>query len=150
MKRVVISDTSCLIILSKINKLDILKYIFAEVIITKEVESEFSEEIPDWVIVKTVENDSIEKILNLNLDKGEASSIALCLKYIDKDVLLVIDERKGRNIAKELGINIIGTIGILTKAKDLNIISDMNCVIADLEKNNFRISETLKNQLLNK
>jgi predicted nucleic acid-binding protein len=52
MKRVVISDTSCLIILSKIGLMDILKDLFGEVLISEEVRNEFGEPLPTWVFVK--------------------------------------------------------------------------------------------------
>ncbi|MCX6160927.1 MAG: hypothetical protein NTV87_06270 [Ignavibacteriae bacterium] len=46
MKKVVISDTSCLILLSKLNLLTILKSLFNEVWITEEIKNEFGEDIP--------------------------------------------------------------------------------------------------------
>ena len=119
MKRVVISDTSCLIVLSKIGCLHILQTLFGEVLITEEVRNEFGETLPDWIIVKNVESQQIEKILLLNVDEGEASAMALYLEKTE-DALLVIDERKGRIIAQDLGIKIIGTIGIFIKAKFLS------------------------------
>ena len=80
MKRIIISDTSCLIVLSKINALDILRKMFGEIWITEEVSNEFGENLPEWFTVKTAKNAHIEKILKLNLDRGEASSMALCLE----------------------------------------------------------------------
>ena len=56
-----------------------------------------------------------------NLDKGEASSIALALEI--KDSMLIIDETKGRRIAKSYNIDIIGTIGILLLADNRGLIS---------------------------
>jgi len=149
MKRVVISDTSCLIVLSKINQLDILHSLFGEVWISEDVRNEFGEDLPHWFIIKKANSIQIEKILSLNLDKGEASAIALYLEQ-KENALLVIDERKGRKIAKELGIKIIGTLGIIAKAKELGLISDLQKTMKELDKIDFRISLSIKQQMLGK
>lgn len=147
MKRIVISDTSCLIILSKIGLLEILHTLFGEVWITEEVKNEFDEQLPDWISVKKADATQITQILALNVDIGEASSMALYLEQT-QDALLVIDERKGRLIAKDLGIKIIGTLGILIKAQKSGLIPDMQEVVALLEQTDFRLSPILKQQLL--
>jgi len=148
MKRVVISDTSCLILLSKLNLITVLETLFTEVWITEEISNEFGEILPGWIKVKSANSATLERILNLNLDKGEASAIALCLEQ-SSDVLLIIDERKGRRIAKELGINLIGTIGIILRANQLGIIKNLKETIELIEEVGFRISPLLKEQLLN-
>ncbi len=61
MKRIVISDTSCLIFLSKIGCLDILQTLFGEVLITEEIVNEFGESLPEWIIVKKIKSQQIEK-----------------------------------------------------------------------------------------
>ena len=149
MKRVVISDTSCLIILSKIGCLDILQALFDEVLISEAVSLEFGEKLPTWIIVKQVASRQLEKILLLNVDEGEASAMALYLEQTE-DALLVIDERKGRLIAKELGIKIIGTIGLLINAGEKGIIEDLSEIIRRIEQTDFRLSPKLKKQLLNR
>lgn len=149
MSRIVIADTSCLIILSKINLLDILPSLFGEVWITEEVNEEFGEALPNWIIVKKADTAQITKILSLNVDEGEASAMALYLEQTE-ETLLVIDERKGRLIAKDLGIKIIGTLGILLKARQVGLIDDIQNVINLLEKTDFRLSPILKQQLLNR
>ncbi len=149
MKTIVISDTSCLIILSKIDLLNILPALFGEIWITEEVKNEFGEELPDWVIIKKAETAETTKILALNVDRGEASAMALYLEQ-SEEALLVIDERKGRLIATDLGIKIIGTLGIIFKAKEKGLIKNMQNVINRLEQTDFRLSPLLKNQMLEK
>ncbi len=149
MKRVVISDTSCLIILSKIGCLHILQSLFGEILITEEVKNEFGETLPDWIVIKKAASYEIEKILLLNVDEGEASAMALYLEQTE-DALLIIDERKGRIIAQELGIKIIGTIGILIKAEEKGLFTNLSEIIERLEQTDFRLSPKLKQQLLDK
>jgi predicted nucleic acid-binding protein len=50
MHNIIISDTSCLIIFSKIGQLEILQKVYDNVITTPEVAEEFSEDLPDWII----------------------------------------------------------------------------------------------------
>lgn len=147
MKRIVISDTSCLIVLSKIGLMNILQSLFGEVWITEEVKNEFGEALPVWIVVKKADAAQITRILTLNVDEGEASAMALYLEQTE-DALLVIDERKGRLVAKDLGIEIIGTLGIITKAKQAGLINNIQQVIDDLEQTDFRLSPLLKQQLL--
>lgn len=149
MKRVIISDTSCLIILSKIECLHILQSLFGEILITQEIKNEFGENLPDWIVVKKAGSHQIKKILLLNIDEGEASAMALYLEQTD-DALLIIDERKGRIIAQDLGIKIIGTIGILIKAEEAGIITNLSEIIEKLEQTDFRLSPKLKHQLLDR
>ncbi len=147
MKRIVISDTSCLIILSKINLTEILRLLFGEVWITEQVKNELGEQLPEWIIVKKADAVRTSKIIALNLDEGEASAMALYLEQTE-DALLVIEERKGRLIARDLGIKIIGTLGIIIKAKEAGFIKDMQEIVEILEQTDFRLSPILKRQLL--
>src|SRR5687768_14553904 len=99
MSKIIISDTSCLIALSRIDKLEILKSIFNTVITTPEVAHEFGF-LPPWIVIKEITEKSKFKEISLDLDKGEASAIVLALET--QDSTLIIDEKKGRKIAREL------------------------------------------------
>jgi len=56
MNSVVIADTSCLIALSNVDLLDVLKNLYQEITITKEVQAEFGASLPKWISVKEVKN----------------------------------------------------------------------------------------------
>ena len=56
MNKIIISYTSCLIALSNIKLLSILKDLYQEIIITQEVKDEFGENLPDWIKVLRVKN----------------------------------------------------------------------------------------------
>jgi len=78
MHNVVIADTSCFILLIKINEINLLRQTYASVYTTPEVAAESKYELPDWIIIQPVRGDrdrfhSLEK----ELDSGEASAIAL-------------------------------------------------------------------------
>lgn len=146
MHKVIVADTSCLIILHNIGLFNILHDLFGEIIITPQVREEFNENLPDWIKVIEAKDKSLMLSLSISLDKGEASSITLCMEQKD-DTLLIIDERKGRKVAMDLGIKIMGTLGIILKAKEKGKINSLIEIIAKLEKSDFRLSRQLKDLL---
>ena len=148
MDRIIISDTSCLIALSNIGMLHIIKDLYEEIIITSEVKAEFGEILPDWIIVMQVRDKLKQADIEKRLDKGEASSIALALEIPNS--VLIIDEIKGRNIAKSVNIEIIGTIGILLLASNKGLINDVISVILKLTRNGFRLSDKLVDKIIEK
>lgn len=148
MQKIIVSDTSCLILLDKIDQLNILHALFGEVIITSEVKKEFDKELPDFFKVQNPRDINYEKILQSFLDKGEASIIALALEL--GDCLVIMDELKGRREAKNLGIKITGTLGVLLLAKERNLIKELKPVLAQVEQTNFRINKSLIKRALEK
>ena len=141
MDKIIISETSCLIALTRINQLPILKSLFDEIFITEEVKDEFGTPLPDWIRTKNLINNAQKLELEKLLDSGEASAIALALEI--ENSLLIIDELKGRKIASQYNVPIIGTLGILLLAKKENLIVDLNPIIQELSACGFRISKNL-------
>lgn len=146
MKQIVIADASPLIVLQNIDRLPLLQNLFDEILITPEIKAEFGLNLPGWIKVAEVQDKTKQKLLNLNLDEGEASAIALCLEKAES--LLIIDERKGRRVAKDLGLKIIGTLGVILKAKEKGLIDSAEKILENLENANFHISENLKTTIL--
>ncbi|MEM1405880.1 MAG: DUF3368 domain-containing protein [Bacteroidota bacterium] len=146
MPEVIIADTSCLIILDKIGRSDLLKSLYGKISITKEIEKEFGLHLPDWIVIQNHDNNSSQLILEQTLDKGEASAIALALKYPNS--LVILDDLKARKIASSLNLRITGTLGIMLKAKQKGIISDLKPLIAELQKSDFYISSSIIDSLL--
>jgi predicted nucleic acid-binding protein len=75
MHSIVVADTSCFILLTKISEVDLLKNIYSSVYTTPEVASEFRNDLPEWVIVQEVKNKNVLLSLETELDNGEASAI---------------------------------------------------------------------------
>lgn len=142
MHRVIISDTSCLIILSKINELDLLKKVYKNIVTTADIALEFGENLPEWIKVLDVTDIYKQQILELQLDKGESSAIALAIETPNSTIIL--DDFKARKIAAQLGISYTGTIGIIVKAKLNGVIPSIKPFLEKIKQTNFRISAELE------
>lgn len=152
----IVSDTTPIISLIKANRLEILKTMFQEVIIPQAVYNElvcnlrFADEADivkncDFLKVVSVQNtDNIALLRETEkLDAGESEAIILSQKET-ADILLM-DEHRGRQVAKRMGINITGTIGILLQAYDEGLLSQgdiLDCMEC-IQKNRIRIGKTL-------
>lgn len=153
---IVIADTTPIIILMKLQRLDLLEKLFDTVIVPNAVyeelvsnsnyqtEAQMVVECPFLKRLEVSDRQSI-KILRevVGLDAGESEAIALAEEnHAD---LLIIDERKGRRVAKQMELKIIGTIGILLQAFDCEILSKTEILsyAENLKNSSIRISDTL-------
>ncbi len=146
MHRSIISDTSCLIILSKIQELDLLRKVYGNIITTTEIADEFGEKLPDWIEIVDVKDKLRQQILETQIDKGESSAIALALETPFST--LIIDDQKARKMASQLGLRLTGTIGVIIKAKISGKIDSIKPIISKIKETNFRISPELEIQAL--
>lgn len=146
MHRVIISDTSCLIILSKIKELDILKKVYNEIITTSEIADEFGEQLPDWIKLSEVKNKYLQDAISLTIDKGESSAIALAIETPNS--LIILDDLKARKIALKFHLNVTGTIGVIIKAKLGGHILSIKPILQKLKETNFRLSNDLEKAAL--
>ena len=76
----IISDTSCFITLSNIGELNLLRQLYKQIVTTTEIAQEFGESLPDWVEIISVSDKAKQELLEMQVDKGEASAIALALE----------------------------------------------------------------------
>jgi predicted nucleic acid-binding protein len=120
MRKIIIADTSCLIVLTNIGELQILHKMYGEVLTTLDIAIEYGDSLPDWIEIVKVKDKYKQQILELQIDKGESSAIALALETQGSTVIL--DDFKARKIANQLGISLTGTLGIIIKAKQIGII----------------------------
>lgn len=109
--KAVVSDSTSLIILQKMKKMELLSNVFEEIYITPEVMSEVSfEHLPKYIKIKEPKHRDEVLLLELTLDAGESSSIVLAK---EEGLMLIIDEKKGRKVAESYGVGVIGFLGIL-------------------------------------
>lgn len=139
---IVVSDTTPLISLLKINSIDLLEKLFGRVLIPETVFNELTadkrfmseaEQIRrrQFITVKSVQNPESANILKraTGLDQGESEAIVLT-DELNADILLM-DEAKGRAVSSQMGFKVMGTIGILMAAyeeKELTAVEVRKCV----------------------
>ncbi len=124
---IIVSDTTPLISLLKINRIDLLEKLFGRVLIPDAVFSELTvderfrleaDQIRQkkFIVVKSVANSEAASLLRraTGLDQGESEAIVLTDEW-NADLLLM-DEAKGRSVSAQMGLRIMGTIGILMAA----------------------------------
>lgn len=145
--KIIVSDTSCLILLLKIDELGILKKMSNRVFVTSVIKDELKQDLPGWIQVLDAKDKHYQSILEIDLDKGEASAIALMLEL--DDAILLIDDLKGRKLVEKLGFKFSGTLGLLLKAKQIGIIKSIKPVLDKIRLTNFRFSEKLFADILN-
>jgi predicted nucleic acid-binding protein len=147
MPKTVIGDTSCFIVLEKINELSLLNKIYREVITTPEIATEFNKPLPDWISIIETKNKLVQRELESKIDVGEASAIALGLEIPNCSIIL--DDLKARKIAASLKLDFTGTLGVIVKAKQLNLIDSVKPIIRKLREAGLRFSEEIEKDILN-
>ncbi|MBS1529085.1 MAG: DUF3368 domain-containing protein, partial [Bacteroidetes bacterium] len=94
--KIVIADTSCFVLLEKINALDVVHKLYSTVLITPEIAKEYTRPLPDWVIIQPASQSLIEEYQQY-VDQGEASAIALASE-VSCDYI-IIDDLAARKLA---------------------------------------------------
>ena len=155
---IVVSDTTPLIGLASIGRLNLLQELFDEVYIPQAVfdetvtfgraESKAKQEVSnaDWIHVVKVKDRLAVDVLLDEMDLGEVETIVLASEMNADWVLM--DEKKGRRKLAQLNIPKIGTLGILLKAKQLRLIPLLKPEIEDLQKSGFSISPLVVDEIL--
>jgi predicted nucleic acid-binding protein len=146
MPEVVISDTSCLILLKKIDELELLRVCYKNVVVTDVIATEFGEPLPQWIHVKKAEDQNVQITLQQLVDVGEASAFALALEMPLS--VLIIDDRTARRVAKSLNLKTTGTLGVLIQAKKRGLIVSVKPILAKIANTDFRITQKLVNKVL--
>lgn len=146
MHKTIIADTSCFIILNKIGELELLPKVYGQIVTTPDIAIEYGEVLPDWVELLAVKDKYSQQLLEMQIDKGESSAIALALETPNSTIIL--DDYKARKIAQQLGLIITGTIGVIIKAKLSGIIPSIKPIIEKIKQTNFHLSAEINKQAL--
>ena len=130
----VVSDTSPISALVQIGRVELLTDLFGAVCVPSAVNAEllrFHASLPARVEVREVVDRARVEAFLPRLDLGEAEAIVLAIE-VQADHLL-IDERRGRLIASQAGVPIIGLIGVVLLAKRRGLIPAAKELIVDLQ-----------------
>jgi len=151
----VVSDAGPLIHLSRVGYLPLLRDLFGTVVIPRGVEWEVLAAQPGtpgldsirialgegWLAVSDVEASETLEQLVIGLDSGEAEALILA-RQMSADAIL-IDDLRGRLRAEELGLTVVGTVGILRLARGLGWIERAYPILERLRALDFRVSDFL-------
>ncbi len=146
MPKIIISDTSCLILFHKIGEFDLLRRVYVNISTTPEVAEEFSEQLPKWIKIESVKDKKYQSFLETQVDLGEASAIALAIEM--EEPLLLLDDLKARKLARKLNLKFTGSLGVINKAKQIGAIDKVKPIVNKILSTDFRISKQIIHELL--
>jgi len=149
--RVVVVNTTPLISLAIVKRLELLQKLYGEVLIPPAVEKEILAggqkgsafiDFSRWPFIQTVSlKDPSRAELLVDLHGGEAEAIALA-QELNAD-LVIVDERLARTYAKRLGFEITGVVGVLLKAKQIGLVPAVRPLLAQLVEGGIWLSNEL-------
>jgi predicted nucleic acid-binding protein len=156
---IVVCDSTVLIGLAKIGRLDLLRQVFSKISVPEQVFIEVTEKgagrpgsksIKDtsWIEVIPIKDKTQVDLLMVSLDKGEAEVLALA-KQLGADMILA-DEEKARKSAVIAGFNVMGLLGLFNLAKKIGLIHEVRPLINELMTKKFRISDKVVEEVLKK
>jgi predicted nucleic acid-binding protein len=155
---IVVSNTSPIINLACIGQLDLLRQIYGQITIPDAVFTEITvngigqpgaEDVPrlPWIVRHRVIQQPLIQVLRLELDAGEAETLAGALEL--KADLVLLDERRAREAAQRLGLRFIGLLGVLIEARRQQRLSQIRPLLDDLrQKAGFWITDALYQRVL--
>ena len=156
MSQAIISDSSSLIMVTKLERLDLLTNLFPQIYIPQRVAEEITVKEdrvahavlnhPAFTVIASTDHHLLT-LLDGTLDYGEAEALTLAQ---EKQLLLLIDEKKGRKIAKNMGLKIIGLLGVLLLNQRRGHIptTEVLDLLAQIKRMNFRLSAKLESDFL--
>ena len=134
---IVVSDTSPILNLARIGRIELLPALYGKVIIPSEVDPELRDSGSDvplfdrstlpWLTVAAAKDRAQVQRLRQQLDAGEAEAIALAIEYV-----LLVDERRGRRTAVAAGLAVTGLPGVVANAKRTGLIDSAKPVLDEL------------------
>jgi len=146
MPELIIADASCLIILTKIGRLDLLRQLYGTATTTPIVAAEYGLPLPEWMRQEVAADTARQQQLALLVDAGEASAIALALER--PGCTLILDDYKARKTAEKLSVQLTGTFGVLLRAKRQGLVPAVRPLLEQIRQTNFRFSAALEMAVL--
>jgi len=143
----VVSNSSPIIALSGIGQLELLKQLFTQVVVPPAVarETSISNQI-DWITVVPLAQPLASGISGAGLGLGESEAISLAMEH--GATWLLIDDKPARRLAAQLGLPILGTLGVLLACKRRGLLPNVRPSIDAIIQFGFRVSPALRKRVL--
>lgn len=153
---IVVCDTSPITNLAAVGRLELLKELFGLVLISESVRDELQADggvYPgsnvaslNWIEVRVAANRTMVDQLRQTIHLGEAESIVLALEC--KADLVLLDDADGRSAAQQCGLTVMGTLGVLIRAKHAGLIPIVKPILDDLIAHGFFIRDSVAQGIL--
>lgn len=148
----VVADASPLLVLAQTDLLYLLPMTLGEVLVPPavweeitvrpEIAAKFSTNETPWLHVQQVRETEEVRLLLEQLHSGEAEAIVLANEM--RAAAVLIDERRGRMVAKSRGLEVIGTLGFLLQAKENGVLLQVKPIVLRMrDEFGFRVSDRL-------
>ena len=151
--RRVIANTTPLIALANIDRLELLHELYGTIIVPQAVVDEIISEpakqrvrSATWIKVEAIQDPSQKDIFRARLHAGEVEVMILAREQ-NAD-LVIMDDNAAKKTAKFLGLNVTGTLGILLKAKKEGYLEMVEPIMNELIVDGLFISDTVKGYVL--
>ena len=146
----IVVNTSPLLALAACRQLELLRALHSRVVTPEAVITELERgqakplaleaERPAWLEVAALAS-APSPLLTAYLDAGEAAVIALAIEQGIRRV--VIDERRARMVARTMGLAVVGSVGVLLRAKHEGLITELKPSLEAMQSQGIRLSERL-------
>lgn len=155
MRKVIVNSTP-LIVLCGIGRLDILRELYQEISIPNAVYREVTAKddsacvqirsAAEWICVEQIKDHSEKKMYKAKLQDGEVEVMILAQEQ-EAD-LVILDDNAAKKTAKYLGLTVTGTLGVLVKAKYQGIIKEVRPLLSEMRQNGFYVSSAVERMVL--
>jgi hypothetical protein len=151
---IVVADASPLIALARVGRIELLESIFGRLLVPDAVWREVVESGVgkfgaadvarlSWIERRSVADYPLVNLLQHDLGAGEAESIVLARET--KADFVLMDERLGRSAARNLGLKVVGLVGVLIEARERGLVTNANEIVDQLHQQaGFWISAELR------
>lgn len=150
----IVADTSVLVAFSGIRRLDVIRALFEQALVPKAVCRELVDEGIGWVEAKDIQaaiaealwTTTVEVRLNVQVERVKSRLGAGELEVIslagDRALLAAIDDLDARKVAAQIGVGIIGSLGILGRTKRVGLIDEIRPLVSGMQKNGIRLGQS--------
>lgn len=154
MSRAIVADTGPLIALARVSRLGLLRALYGETLVPPTVHAELAIDTArpgakalagafaaGWIKVETVVDSNAVSELDRLLDPGESEAIVLAEQESAR--FLLIDDARGRKVARAHGLSVVGVAGLLLAAKSRGALAELGPVLEALSHVGYRLSSRL-------
>ena len=129
--------------------LSLLQSLFGEVRVPPAVVQEAAPSLPvlpSWIVVQPLTQPVASQVLQTALGRGESEALGLALEI--KADLVILDDRLARRLALGLGVPVVGTLGILMRAKQAGFVPAVGPLVDRMLELGFRMSAAMRDRVL--